>query len=241
MNKIINRDIIKYVAMITMLLNHMACIFLVSGTFLYEILNSIGYFTGTVMIYFLVEGYYHTKSRKKYFGRLLLFALISQIPYFFAFTENGGRLNMMFSLCICYFLIRGLDKCPGLGEKILVFVIAFIMSFFCDWPLLAPIFTLTFFLGNGNKKKLQLAFGLNIICFWIFEFLDKKEIMSLNEAMLYSLLSIVGVGIAALCILHFYNGKRAEHGKNFSKWFFYIFYPTHLLILGIVERLIEIN
>ena len=55
--QILNRDIIKYIAMITMLLNHIATIFLERGTALYVAFIIIGYFTAITMIYFLVEGY----------------------------------------------------------------------------------------------------------------------------------------------------------------------------------------
>ena len=58
--KILNRDTIKYIAMFTMLLNHIATIFLTPGTWLFEFFLAIGYFTAITMIYFLVEGYHYT-------------------------------------------------------------------------------------------------------------------------------------------------------------------------------------
>ena len=78
--KIFNRDVIKYISMFTMLLNHIAQGFLTNGTMVYKLMQSIGYFTAPVMIYFLVEGYYYTHSRKKYFLRLFLFAVLSEFP-----------------------------------------------------------------------------------------------------------------------------------------------------------------
>ena len=50
-----NRDQIKYVAMFTMLLNHIANVFLEPGTFLFEVMVDVGYFTAITMCYFLVE------------------------------------------------------------------------------------------------------------------------------------------------------------------------------------------
>ena len=55
--KILSRDVIKYFAMLTMLLNHIANVFLTPGTLLYEFFLNIGYFTAVTMCYFLVEGY----------------------------------------------------------------------------------------------------------------------------------------------------------------------------------------
>lgn len=87
--KALNRDTIKYIAMFTMLLNHIATIFLTPGTWLFELFLAIGYFTAITMIYFLVEGYHYTHSKKTYISRLFVFALISEIPYCLAFTTNG--------------------------------------------------------------------------------------------------------------------------------------------------------
>ena len=61
-----NRDQIKFLAIITMTCNHIANIFLTPGTLLFEIMIDIGYFTAITMCYFLVEGYGYTHDKKKY-------------------------------------------------------------------------------------------------------------------------------------------------------------------------------
>ena len=84
-----NRDTIKYIAMFTMLLNHIANVFLTPGTLLFEVFVDVGYFTAITMCYFLVEGYGYTHSKEKYGKRLFLFAVLSQVPFNLALTEEG--------------------------------------------------------------------------------------------------------------------------------------------------------
>ena len=78
------------IAMGTMLLNHVATVFMEPGTFLFELFVDIGYFTAITMCYFLVEGWHYTRSRRRYALRLFLFALLSQIPFSYAFSDDGS-------------------------------------------------------------------------------------------------------------------------------------------------------
>ena len=106
-----NRDVIKYIAIITMTLNHISSIFLDPDTLLGEALLDIGYFTAVTMCYFLVEGYHYTHSKKKYGQRLLVFALISQIP--FQEAVGAAAFNMLFTL---FFLLSD-PLCQGVYQK----------------------------------------------------------------------------------------------------------------------------
>ena len=45
----------------------------------------------------------------------------------------------------------------------------------------------------------------------------------------------VPILISAFVILYLYNGRRAARGRTFYKWFFYAFYPAHLLVLGLLR------
>lgn len=104
----LTRDTIKYIAIFTMLLNHIANVLLPENTILWEVFIDIGYFTAITMCYFLVEGFYYTHSRRKYGERLLIFAGISQVPYMMAF--DFSQLNMIFTLFICFMILVIQDK-----------------------------------------------------------------------------------------------------------------------------------
>lgn len=137
-----NRDQIKYAAMFTMLLNHIANIFLEPGTFLFEVMVDVGYFTAITMCYFLVEGYGYTRSKEKYGKRLLLFALISEIPFCLAFTEEGTisfvNMNMLFTLFLCFLILYAMEKIPSGTRRILCILGLVFASAYSDWPFLPP-------------------------------------------------------------------------------------------------------
>lgn len=237
--QVLNRDTIKYIAMFTMLLNHIATIFLTPGTWLCEIFIATGYFTAITMIYFLVEGYHYTHSKKTYILRLLLFAFLSEIPYCLAFTTNGviafEGLDMLFTLCDCFGILYVLDTVTNKPVKVILVILAIFISIFCDWALLAPIFTLLFAWARNSEHRTRVAFCLSVVTFGVFNFLGGLGRFSISANILYALLGAAGMGMAAVCILFFYNGRRMEKGKVFSKWFFYLFYPVHLLILGMLR------
>ena len=98
----LTRDVIKYLAIFTMLLNHIANVLLPENTILWEVFIDIGYFTAITMCYFLVEGFRYTHSRKQYALRLFGFGVVSQVPFSMAFAQNGilefQDFNMMFTL-----------------------------------------------------------------------------------------------------------------------------------------------
>lgn len=237
--KVLNRDVIKYIAMLTMLLNHISTIFMESGSFLSEFFLDIGYFTAITMCYFLVEGYQYTHSKKAYAIRLLLFALISEVPYCLAFTQDGiiefEGLNMMFTLLICFGILMVFEKTSNKGLRFTYALFSIILSLFCSWAILAPIFTLLFIWSKGSDKKIKLSFIIAVLLFAAFNLAGGIGRFSVTTNILYALGSMVGIGLSGIVIVYLYNGKRMEKGRVFSKWFFYWFYPVHLLILGLIR------
>ena len=239
----LNRDVIKYIAMFTMLLNHIANIFLTPGTAAHVLLVDIGYFTAPVMCFFLVEGYHYTHSKKRYALRLFLFAVLSEFPFCLAFSEtyNGVEgisfcgFNMIFTLFLCFCILLVREYVMDVGMKMLLIAGLVILSMFSDWALLAPVFTLLFAWAGKDWEKVKRAFVIGTVLFAFSGFTPgaggTETWISLGEA----LLSAGGVALAGIVIVCFYNGKRMDRGRQFSKWFFYLFYPGHLLVLGLIR------
>lgn len=235
----LNRDVIKYIAMMTMLLNHIAHVFLAPGTFLYELFVDVGYFTAITMCYFLVEGYEYTRSRRNYMLRLLAFAAVSELPFCLAFTQNGVLsfcgMNMIFTLLLCFLIIVVAQGAYNQGHKRIVIFVLILVSVVCDWPIFAPAFTLMFLRDRGSREDLKRDYVYAAVAFGISVFLGNMAHLSLIPNVLSTLGAMAAIGCSGFCILYLYNGKRMERGRRFSKWFFYLFYPMHLLVLGLLR------
>ena len=105
------------ILLITMVFN----IFLTPGTMLFEVMIDVGYFTAITMCYFLVEGYGYTHDKKKYGERLLLFGVISFVPFCLAFGMI--QMNMLCTLFLCFLILKVMEMSVGKWEKWLVILI----------------------------------------------------------------------------------------------------------------------
>ena len=110
----LNRNELKYLAIVAMLIDHIAWGFVPLGSAAGQIMHFIGRLTGPTMAFFLAEGYQHTHDRKRYALRLALFALISWPA--FSWFEKGLPFTMHFgviyTLLIGFFAILLWDRAP---------------------------------------------------------------------------------------------------------------------------------
>lgn len=230
--RVLNRDVIKYIAVTAMLLNHIANIFLVPGTLWYEVLVDIGYFTAITMCYFLVEGFRYTHSRKQYALRLFGFGVVSQVPFSMAFAQNGilefQDFNMMFTLFLCFCILLCIETIRNRFLRGVLIVLLIFGSLFCDWALLAPVFTLLFAWAGGNRTRQKAAFSAAALLYGGMAGLGSGQVWEAVGC-------AVPILVSAFVILYLYNGRRAARGRTFYKWFFYAFYPAHLLVLGLLR------
>ena len=228
----LSRDGIKYAAMLAMLLNHVAAVFLAPGTLWAQLLTDIGYFTAPVMCWFLVEGYGRTRSRRRYALRLAAFAALSELPFCLAFTEGEGLsfvgMNMIFTLLVCFCILLALDRLPPAPARAAAAALTCLTAVIpCDWGLLAPAYTLLFRWAAGSRRRTVWAFGWAAGLFFLANWAAGGILPAIGASM--------GVAAAGAAILWLYSGRRAQRGRRFSQWFFYWFYPLHLLALGLVR------
>lgn len=227
--KVLNRDSIKCIAMFTMLLNHIAQMLLTPEFVFYDVFVGVGYFTAITMCYFLVEGVEYTRSKKKYGQRLLLFAVLSQVQYMLAFKVV--MLNMLFTLLFCFLMLCILEHMQEKWYKVPLIVLLFILSVFSDWAVMAPAFTLLFRWSNKDRKRLTISYGLSVLLFIVMMFPTYLEEALFGPALMHTVLDSLSLVASGVVILFFYNGRKSKASPGFFKWFFYWFYPGHILVL----------
>ena len=94
-----SRGALKLLAILLMAGNHIAQVFLNPDTVSYHLLLTLGYATAPLMCAFLSDGFIYTHNRKTYGIRLLIFALMSELPFYLAFGRTG---NMGWTLLLSY-------------------------------------------------------------------------------------------------------------------------------------------
>jgi len=239
----LNRNQLKYLAVFAMLLDHIGHVFSgplnasASGAIVYFILRFIGRLTAPTMCFFLAQGFIHTSSRKNYALRLLIFAILSQLPY--CLLKKAPLLsldfNMLFQLLICFLMLWVLEASYKWPLRLLLFLLLFFASFFCDWKIMAPLMVLTFYYLR-NSKPAQTG----LICILALFLAGAACIFRIKNGYIwYGELWQAGFLLFIPC-LYCYNGQGGSH-RGFNRWFFYIFYPAHLMILWLILQLYSKN
>ncbi|MGN0592367.1 MAG: TraX family protein [Ruminococcus sp.] len=245
----LNRNQLKYVVILAMLIDHIAWAFVPMGSVPGQVMHFIGRLTGPTMAYFVAEGCYYTRSIKKYAMRLGIFALLSWVPYVYFeygrlpvymvsavygasheivndwhFTPQFGVLcTLLLGLLAIWLWDKG--KCSK-PVKILGIIGLCALSFFGDWSVFDVLWCLFFFIYRKDTRSKWIAFCCIGASYCILNFLlsgsRTDEIWRL------------GIFMVPVLIQFGYNGESGSK-KPFHKWFFYVFYPAHLLILGILK------
>lgn len=245
MKKVLNSNIIKLIAIAAMTLDHIAW-FIFPG-YSYEvvpiILHIIGRITCPIMCYFIAEGYHYTKDIKKYTRRLFIFALLSHIPYVLASINYvdyksfipfyyGSILNqtsVMWSLTwgLVMLRIENSKKINSQFLKTLLIFLICLISFPSDWSCIASLCILAIGTNKDNFKVQMLWMLFYVLIYSIVYFFALDKIYGIIQMAV----------VLAIPILMLYNGKRSSNQKynKFMKWVFYLYYPIHLLIIGLLQ------
>ena len=205
----------------------------------------IGRLTFPIMCYFLVEGYVHTSNRKKYGARLLCFGLISQIPYALmcygrVVGEGETRwstigkaflhpdFNVILGLFFIFLMLYVYDMVPGFSRRCILIGVLLGAAMFCDWGLVGGLYALVFLtFREGLKQKVKW------FCIVTAGFLCMNILFCISAGHnWYGEMWQAGLFLF-IPVMYLYNGERGSRAA-FHKWFFYIFYPLHMLVIWMI-------
>ena len=212
-----------------------------------EWLTCVGRLTFPIFAFLIVEGYFHTKSLKKYVLRLLIFAVISEIPFNLVTGNtlfNPMHQNVLWTFLIGIFLIFLNEKARAKGKWWLTLLAAagtialgFVLGLltFVDYFHGGVFMVLTFYFFRGRKWWNFL--GQAALMWYInFEILGGYSyVLPLFGKEFY--FPQQGFALLALIPIWLYRGKQGYHNKTLQ-YAFYAFYPAHLLILWLIGTLL---
>lgn len=226
----LNNFSLKIIACVTMLIDHIGAVFFPGIVFL----RVIGRIAMPIYCFFIAEGAVLTRNKKKYLGRMLLFALLSEIPFnlIHGTLFNPEVQSVMITLSlglICIYCTQYFKEKIGNPLYLLPTLVAAVI------------------LGK-LAEVMQTDYGylglLMVMCFYLFR--GKKPLIFLSQALINSVIYMMRANITtipvqvfaifALIPIFLYNGKKGPSGKVLQ-YGFYAFYPVHLLVIGIVHKL----
>ncbi len=245
MAKCISADALKWIAVISMCIDHTAAVVL-KGYFqlsmeeipreqwhiwenAYDIMRAVGRMAFPLFAFLLVEGFCHTRSRRKYGLRLLAAAVCSEIPYDLAICGQVfslERQNTIFTLLVGFLILNLLHEIRfshggryvlTAAMEILTVAAGCLFACLCrlDYSWKGILLIVIFYLFYGYQNVAAVAgFCLFSSSFW---------------------------SIFAFLLLPFYSGrksgKHSRRKRGSSGRLFYVFYPLHLLLLAGILRL----
>lgn len=215
---------LKVFAMVTMTIGHTAALlpYFWEHPMLYTAMRNIGRIAFITFAFLLVEGFVHTHDRKKYGRNLAIFAIISQLPYsliyhqFLAYSHPNVGFTLLFAFCGMYAMETIKE------EKIKLAAV------------LALILLITILI-----RPVRSYMGIGLI--WVFYLLRSVKLPQLFVGFCMIARGHIMGQFLGFALLALYNGKRGFIRGSFGKYFFYSFYPLHLLLLYLLRMYLYNN
>lgn len=225
----LSANTLKVMAVLAMTFDHYVAVFLYHNTPAAMALRLPGRIAAPIMCYLIAEGYHHTSNVKRYIGRLLLFALISHVPYNLAFGYRFFQAtSVMWPLALGLIALAAVDD-PRLPVAAKPFVLGLcaVLAIPADWHYVAVLWIVNFGLYRGDFKKQMIGFAVIGIALHLI-----PTYLNAHNGMVHWFQ--LGIFLA-VPLLSLYNGERGRKSAALT-WFFYVFYPLHLLLLYWLKR-----
>ena len=225
MRRILSGGGLKIIAMTAMFIDHLAVVLSLCGipSGVYLAMRGIGRISFPIYCFMLVTGFTYTRSVPKYLGRLAAMALLSEVPYDmanFGVFFYPAKNNVLFTFVLALAVVWAVSKLSGIGVK----------GYFYSASIIAVTMLAAFVLRLDYSWKCILL--ASVLYLTRFETAVRYTAGSLILIINSTLIGLCAP--AAFVPIHLYNGKK---GRT-PACLFYIFYPAHMLVLGLVRMYI---
>lgn len=244
---------LKFIAMVAMLLDHTAKVVLSHGVLapiLGMELNNlictsmvvIGRISFPMFAWFTAEGCRKSSRPGKYLGRLAIFAVLSEIPFQLCFLNRieFGCNNVIFTLLLAAAGIYAaqqvhLKLIPDSMIKICIAVVVILLGWFLhtDYNAWGVALVIALYYMPTEKGKLLLLSAWITVFQLIWHGWNGQTLNWLSGEGSIQLLYWIGA-MFSVAFLATYNGEK---GRG-NKWLFYVFYPSHLILLYVVSLMV---
>lgn len=239
--KCLSSSALKVIAMVCMLCDH-AWATIVPGNLW---LTMVGRIAFPIFAFQLVEGFFHTHDRKAYARRMLLFALVTELP--FNLMAGGGWIyplhqNVLFTFWLSLVILERLERGKQKGKAsfalslVLWSGVGFLTGtlLMLDYYGYGILMVVVFYLARGVNWGwlLQLA-GM----YYINVEMMKGLVFPVELGGFEFEIPMQGIALLALIPIWLYNGEKGKYSKVIQP-VCYWFYPVHLLILGLLAYIV---
>ena len=211
-------SVLKIIAIVSMVIDHCAYFLMDNNSTLYEAMRCVGRIAFPVFAFLIAEGFAYTHNRKRYFTRLLVFAVISEVSWYLLNGADGTH-NVMFTLALGVVALAVLEKLKENSVLcgIAILSIAYLATWSgVDYEWRGILMILVFNLLRNQNDNLPFPYGrmMQLLC-------------------AFPLMMHYGsIGALLACMTIFlYDGARGFIKGNVAKYGFYAFYPVHLLLI----------
>ena len=221
----LSQEGLKLIACVTMLADHVGAVLFHSTA-----LRLIGRISFPIYCFLLTEGVCHTRNKRRYGERLLIGALLAEIPFDLLFFGSWywGKQSVMLTLLLGYLYCVATQALPTLGHRILLLLpfawLGELMK--VDYGGWGIIMIGMFFLSKDlPQNRLQHTLWLLVITSLV-----SKATVMIGPLQVPMQLFAMG----AMAPILAYDGRK----RTTNAWVqrgFYLFYPAHLLVLYLVK------
>ena len=224
-------SVLKVIAAVTMFIDHFGASILIYEPWAFEpyfyflgtpigpyrLCRDIGRIAFPIFCFLLTEGFLHTSNRFRYARNLFIFALISEIPFSMMLGDLGNfqYQNTLFTLLLGYLAIWGMEH---FRDRVILQILCALSSMWVayflhtDYDWRGILLILILYLFHDRRNTQVILAGISLLWEW-------KACFS----MIY---------------IRLYNGKRGFLKGKFGKYFFYCYYPLHMVLLIILRYFI---